>query len=322
MAVATSDSMEVTSNRDVTNEQLAADLAVTDAAPAAEPVAEPVKPTAAATPAAEPTIPETDDDIDPASDAGKRLSKRKQAMQDKIDKATWRFREEERKREALEREIATLKTPKADAAAPASDDRPKLKSFVDRIGTDYDDYESAVEAHAEALTDFKLAARDQASNAAQQTHARQETLHAVATRGQEAHADFDAVLGQFVQQGGRFAPSTAAEAQGPLGDLEQVILQHPIGHSIGYELAKDPALYQRLMASSSRVMFMAEMGKLITRLDGAPSGSPTKPAPVSKTKAPIQPLGHSPIAAESDDDYENMPLSQYVKVMNKKVGRG
>lgn len=323
MAVATSDSMEVTTNRDVTNEQLAADLAVTDT-PSADAAAEPIATPPAATakphePPAEAPTAEDEPEPDPASDAGKKLAGRKRTLQQRIDQVTWEKHQEAAKREALEKELTALKAPKTEPATQ-TDGRPRLKTYIDQIGTTYDTYEDAVDAHADALSDYKLAARDQASNAAQQAHAYQSALHTVRTRGTETHADFDAVLGQFVQQGGTFAPRTPAEANGPLADLEQTILHHPLGHVIAYALAKDAETYQRVVAAPSRVMFMAEMGKLITRVEGVPSGSPAKPAPLSKAKPPIQPLGSSPVA--SDQDPDDLPFGpQYVRTMNKKFGK-
>lgn len=248
---------------------------------------------------------------DPASEAGKQLAKRKQSLQDRIDQVTWEKHEAIREAERLKAEIAAAKQPAKSAADPA---RPTLKSFVDRIGTDFDDYESAVEAHADALTDYKLTAVQQASHAQQFTRARDEALHQTYTRGTSAHADFDAVLGQFVSEGGRLAPSNAAEAQGPLGDLEQVILGHPLGHSVAYEVAKDADLRGRLMGATSRVMFMAEMGKLLTRLEGAPTGSPPKVAPVSKAKPPVQPAKGQPQATggpPGDDASDEEHLAYY-----------
>jgi hypothetical protein len=259
--------------------------------PGAPPEEKTVPPPAADTPA------DTADDAEPdaASAAGKQLAKRKRDMQAAIDKATWEKHEAIRAREKAEAELQALRNPKPDAP---TDGRPKLKSFVDKIGVEggYETYEDAVEAHSEALTDYKLTARDQASNAAQQTHARANALHQTYTRGVEAHADFDAVLGQFVESGGRLAPATAQEANGPLGDLEHVILTHPKGHSVAYEVSKDPALYARLLGASSRAVFMEEIGELLIRLKGAPTGSPVPPAPVSKAKPPVQPAKGQPSA--------------------------
>lgn len=270
---------------------------------------------AVASPKAAPVSTPDDDaeaDADPASEAGKALARRKGSLHERLERLTWEKHEERRKAERLEAELAALKQPKPQT--PPDTGRPKLKDFVARIGTEFDDYESAVEAHVDALSDFKLAEREKASLAASATHARQTALHTVQSRGLEAHADFDAVLGQFVQQGGRFAPATPDEANGPLGDLEQVILTHPKGHTIGYELAKDPALYQRLLSAQSRVMFMDEMGKLIARLEGAPTGSPSTPAPVSKAKPPVQPAKGQPIATDGppgDDADDEAHLRYY-----------
>lgn len=302
---ATVDGVEVSSSSG-TAEELTTSLASPPAqeSPAATPVQEPAP--------GDGTPVSVEKEPDPASEAGKQLSKRRRDMQEAIDRATWEKHEERRAREKAEAELATLKQPKIETKA--DDGRPKLKSFVDRIGSDFDTYEDAVEAHSDALTDYKLAARDSASAATSATHARQQSLNATASKGREAHGDFDAVIGAFVEQGGRFAPANAQEAQGPLGDLESVVLQHPLGASVAYEVAKDSELRARLFGASSRVMFMAEMGKLLTRLEGAPTGSPAKPAPVSKAKPPVQPAKGQPSATggpPGDDASDEEHLAYY-----------
>lgn len=280
-----------------TVEELTAQLAP-EPAVGAEPAKEPAK--------AEPKAaePKAEAEPDPASEAGRTLalarSKKelRAEFEERLSRSTWEKHEERRQREKLETELAALKNPQA--AKSADDDRPKLKDFRDRIGVEngFEDYEEAVDAYTNALADYKLAANAKASNATQHTEARATALRTVESQGQAAHADFDAILGQFVQSGGRFAPGTAAEAQGPLGDLESVIMTHPKGHSVAYEVAKDPELYQRLMAAPSRAMFMEDMGELLTRLKAAPTGSASSAAPVSKAKAPVQPAKASPKAMD------------------------
>lgn len=300
---ATVDGVEVSSSSG-TADELTASLTP----PAPSPVAATESSDATASPAAEPT---PTPDPDPASDAGKQLAAKRKSMQDRIDQLTWEKHEATRRAEKSE---ADLKAKSEPVAAKADDARPKLKAFTDRIGTDFEDYESAVEAHTDALTDYKLATRDSASAAASAQHARQSSLNAAAAKGREAHADFDAVIGEYVNQGGRFAPSNAVEANGPLGDLEAVVLQHPLGHTVAYEVAKDAELRARLMGASSRVLFMAEMGKLLTRLEGAPTGSPPKPAPVSKAKPPVQPAKGQPQATggpPGDDATDEEHLAYY-----------
>lgn len=299
---ATVDGVEVSSSSGTADE-----LTVSLTPPAPSPVSAAESSDATASQAAEPTP-----DPDPASDAGKQLAAKRKSMQDRIDQLTWEKHEATRRTEKLEADLKAKNEPPA--AAKTADARPKLKSFTDRIGTDFEDYESAVEAHTDALTDYKLATRDSASAAASAQHARQSSLNAAAAKGREAHADFDAVIGEYVNQGGRFAPSNAVEANGPLGDLEAVVLQHPLGHTVAYEVAKDAELRARLMGASSRVLFMAEMGKLLTRLGGAPTGSPPKPAPVSKAKPPVQPAKGQPSATggpPGDDASDDEHLAYY-----------
>lgn len=276
-----------------TVEDLTAQLTPQPAA-GAEPAKEAVT-AATAEPAKEP-------DTDPASEAGRTLALAKSKkelraeFEERISRSTWEKHEATRKADKLEAELAALKAPKTDAKT--DDDGPDLESYTGRIGTDFDTYEKAVQAHARDLVRHELARERQASTATQHTQARATALRTVESQGQAAHADFDAILGQFVQQGGRFAPGSAAEAQGPLGDLESVILTHPKGHSVAYEVAKDPELYQRLVAAPSRAMFMEDMGELLTRLKAAPTGSASSAAPVSKAKAPVQPAKASPKAMD------------------------
>ena len=309
---ATLDGVTVESNTG-TAADLAASLETPPAAAPGEgtPTAAPAdggKPAAA--PAAQST---PDGEPDPASEAGKQLSKRRRDMQAAIDKATWEKHEATRRAEKLEAELEALRNPKPTAQASA-EDGPDLDDYVAQIGIKYDTYEKAVQAHARDLVRFELSARDKASVAEQSSRARNDALLQTYTRGVAAHADFDAVLGEFAQSGGRLAPTTPAEAQGPLGDLEQVILTHPQGHAVAYALAKDAELYQRIVTAPTRVMFMAEMGELLTRLKGAPTGSPSEPAPVSRAKPPVQPAKGQPQATggpPGDDASDEEHLRYY-----------
>lgn len=316
---ATVDGVEVeTTNAGSTPESLTASLTPPEPADTSEagtpPAGEPAAGASGAkTKAAAPAATTEPAEPDPASEAGKQLAKRRQSMQYRIDQVTWEKHEAKRKADALEAELAALKNPAA-AKPPTDPARPTLKSFIDRIGTDFDTYEDAVDAHAEALTDYKLAVRDRASSAAQFSHARETALHQTSTRGAAEHADFDAVLGQFAAEGGRLAPSTPAEAQGPLGDLEQVILGHPKGHSVAYHVAKDPELRAQLLGAPTRMVFMEVMGELLTRLKGAPTGSPSTPAPVSRAKPPVQPAKGQPQATggpPGDDASDEEHLAYY-----------
>lgn len=258
-------------------------------------------------PAQEPTS-----DPDPASEAGKTLSKRRREMKDALDLATWEKHEARREADKLKAELDSLKQPKTVAAT--DQDEPDIDAYVARIGSDFQTYEQAQKAFVKDSIQHAFTQRDQASVASTSAHMRQQALAATAAKGKEAHADFDAVIGEFVSQGGRFAPTNAVEANGPLGDLEGVILQHPLGHTVAYEIAKDPELRARLLGASSRVMFMADMGKLLTRLEGAPTGSPPKPAPVSKAKPPVQPAKGQPLATggpPGDDASDDEHLAYY-----------
>lgn len=267
----------------------------------------PPQPVKTAEPPAE--LPDEEDEttaaIDPASEAGKQLARRKQGLKERIDDLTFKWRSTEREREQAREEaaelrakLAALETGGAPAKPKTADsDKPRLKAFTDRIGSDFTDYEEALEAHADALTDWKFAAERKASTADAATRAYQQALHQSHTRGRETHADFDAIIDQFLQRGGALGPApNSPSGPSPLADLQQTILQHPQGHSIAYAVAKDAELYQRLLTAPTQIAFFSEMGKLITRLDGAPAGSPSQEAPVSKATPPVKPVVGQPQA--------------------------
>lgn len=315
MAVASSDSMEVTTNRDVTNEQLATELAVTESELVAEPAEKTPAPSNTAQrsePPAEVAPPNVDDsaDPDPASEAGRKLAGKRKSMQQRIEELTWQRHQEVARREEVEKQLEALKAPKTEPAAAPTDGRPKLKDFVAKIGDTYDTYEDAVEAHTDALSDYKLAARDQASIAEQHTRGYQTALHQTHTRGTEKHADFDAKIEAMVQEGRRFTPF-----------MTDAILSDPdTGHELAYVLATEPETYQALLMAPTLPAASRILGKILSRFEAAPSGSAPKPVPVSKAKPPIQPLGSSPVTA--DQDLDDIPFGPaYVRAANRKYGK-
>ena len=261
---------------------------------------------------ASPTTPavDTDDDAAVTSEAGRALAKAKGKkelrveFEERLSRATFEKHRERERADQLQRELDALKKPTT--AAISDDGKPRLKTFVEQIGTTHESYEDAVEAHAEALADWKLSRERLSSNAERAHHAYTEAQAATAAKGYAAHADFDDVMTQFVQRGGYF-PS-ARENRPPIADA---ILQHPLGHEIAYMLATEPETYQRLIAVQNPIAFAAELGKLLTRLEGAPAGSPPKSVPMSKAGPPVKPVVGQPSATSggppgddaSDDEY-------------------
>lgn len=131
--------------------------------PRAAAVTEPAKadPPAAVTPATDDDAPAVDAKGQPVRGSdGKFVSKRQQAINDKIRDGVERGIAQERaERERLERELAdlrrgapTAKPEQAAAAQPAVTlpAKPKMADFEAQIGTTYDSYAAAVEAYQDA----------------------------------------------------------------------------------------------------------------------------------------------------------------------------
>jgi len=292
MAVSTTVDGVTVESSSGTADDLAASLSLPSAATPKPPssVPSPPPPTTPEQPAAPPTPPPPADDDDaepdPASEAGKTLRQRRRDLQTRLDRANWEKHEERRRAERLEQELAAIRQAQTASKTPAPDGRPKLKDFVAQIGATYEDYESAVEAHTDALSDWKLSAREKASLAAQQQRGFADTVHTSNLRGRESHADFDATMSRFVERGRQFTPFMADAI---LSDPEK-------GHELAYLLATDDAAYDALAQVTTLPQASRLLGSLYARVDGAPPGSPAHAAPVSKAKPPVKPVVGQPAA--------------------------
>lgn len=224
-----------------------------------------------------------------ASEAGKTLAGRKKTARQRIEELTWEREQHRLRAERAETELGALKQPKADAAQ-TDDGKPKAREFVARVGTDYDTYEDAIDAHADALTDWKLAKVQQASTATEAQRAYQSALDRTRVKGVEKHANFDAAIEAFTQSGARFTPF-----------MTDAILTDPdLGHEIAYALATEPDMYQALASAPSYMAATKLLGKLLTRLEAAPPGAPASEVVRTKAQPPITPTRSSPVTtAES-----------------------
>ena len=317
-----SDGYRVTANAE-SPEALSASLVEPAAEPAPETQPTETTPAQPTQPAEQPDADIDEDDdpaaqtVDPASDAGKALAKKKKSLRARIDELTFEKHASRREAEQAKAEAADLRQKLADlergkvqpAAKPQDTGRPTLKAFVERIGTDFESYEDAVDAHAEALADYKLAAERQASSAEQHTRAYQTALHQSYTRGTEKYADYGAMIQRANQENRPFTPAMLA-----------AIAELPEGHDLAYAIAKEPETYQLLVSAPTVRMFDLQLGRVLNRLERAPSGSPPAAAPVSKAKPPYQPVGSSPVA--SDTDLDEQPFGPAYLAALKRKDRG
>lgn len=247
-----------------------------------EPVAaEPVKPAEPAAKAADP---------DPASEAGKELAKQKGSLQARIDELTRKNGESERQYRQREAELlAQLEAVKAggkpaEPAAPA-DAKSEYKRMMALPGapkvSDFDSYEEFQFAASVFVNDVRMLEREQRQQAESRTRGAAEAQTRVYETAKAAHADVDDVMTAFVNAGHVFAPV-----------VQDVIMNHPLGHEIAYALAKDPAKHAAIAAIRHPGLAMIELGKVVAAIEAVKSAAPVA-APVKKVSsapAPMEPV--------------------------------
>jgi hypothetical protein len=253
-----------------------------------EPVEVPV------TPAAKPVeTPATEVEPDPASEAGKALAKQKGRAQERIDELTRKNGETERQyrqREAeLLAELAALKagTKPAEGSteAPKAEGAKEYKRIMALTGapkvSEFDTYEEFQFAASLFVNDVRSAERDQRQQAESATRGAAEAQGRVYEAAKAAHADVDEVMTSFVNAGHRFAPV-----------VQDVVVNHPLGHEIAYVLAKDPARHAAIAAIKHPGLAMIELGKVIAGIEaGAKPAAKAEPVKkVSSAPAPVEPV--------------------------------
>lgn len=226
---------------------------------------------------------------DPASEAGKELAKQKGSLQARIDELTRKNGESERQyrqREAeLLAEIAAAKV-NAKPAEPAA--QPDAKAEYKRIMalpgapkvSDFDTYEEFQFAASLFVTDVRSGERDQRQRAESATRGAAEAQDRVYEAAKAAHADVDEVMTAFVNAGNAFAPV-----------VQDVVMNHPLGHEIAYVLAKDPAKHAAIAAIKHPALALIELGKVIAAIEAKPAAK-VEPVvkKVSSAPAPVEPV--------------------------------
>lgn len=239
-----------------------------------------------------------------ASEAGRKLNGKKKSLQERLDQTTWEKHEAIRKAADLEARLKALEEGKAPAKPQApqadpDDPAPTVEQF--------ETYEEFVDARSAWRARQEYRALRERDERAQADRAMQGRLSDLETKALEKHADFVPVMTEFAESGRSFAANPF---------IHRVILEHPDGHSIAYALAKDPATFDRIHHAPNFAVASVELGKLVARLDAAPTGSaPRAVPPVTRAKAPVSPVGSSPVVSDRDpnaiEDFE-----EYLRVNN------
>lgn len=258
---------------------------------------------------------------DAASDAAKVLNEKKRTYKQRIAEVTWQKHEAERKAAALEQQLRERDAakPAAEPAKPVPDtNRPRLKAFVDKIGSDYETYEDAVDAHADAL----IAYARQSDQTAQQQRLDQQTQRELFTKAQ---ARIDA----FKAKQPDFDPSLVASLIPRGAPSGPAVLDHfffsEVGPELAHHLTLDPAELARI-ASLPYGFAIAALGRLEAKFDTRPETAPTGPAPTAPNytpaKPPIKPVGSSPVTSDDDgdpDDLSEAAVNRHASRENAKI---
>jgi hypothetical protein len=248
----------------------------------------------------------------PAEGEQPPASGKKRTVQDRIDDLTRARRETERQLEAERAERARIA---AELEAIRKGQQPEPQQPAEPVSLtgqpkptieDFDGQADPWGAYVSALAKWEAAEivagerlawqREQAAHAYNVAQARAHEA------GKSAHKDFDETIEAFAESGRKFSPI-----------VTDVILNHPLGPSVAYALAKDPALADRI-SSLHPGAAMLEIGKVVSRLESA-SGSAPVAAPVTKAPAPIRPVGGvSEQSATTSDPSQIESVSEWRRV--------
>lgn len=190
------------------------------------------------------------DDADPqdedaaASEAARKLAKRKRSMQDRLDQVTGKYRDADRRANAAERKLADLRKRMQSGYDP--DQNPELnysldKREADRLQSERDD-----------------AVRDK-------QEARMETWKERASDFKEKHADFEEVA-----------------YRAPIGDeTSELVSDMEDGPAVAYHLGKNPTEARRIDRLPAAQKAFA-LGRLAERLTATPlQRITTAPKPIN-----------------------------------------
>lgn len=245
--------------------------------------------------AAEPPA-EKKEAAEPKAEEGKTVEDgekpaKKAGVPERIKELTDARKKAEEEREALRKELETLKAapktelkaePKKEAAPPpaAADesDKPRLRDFVAKLKTD-EQYEDAVEQHADAVAEWREKRAEAKRAAAEQEKQKGTAMDQFAARVQTSkakHADFEAVTGGL------------ADKMSPV--MRQFSAQHPDGVEVAVHLGRNHDELEAIKKFSD-IEQVGMLGAIAARLKPAASDAPPPKTPISKAPAPPPRVG-------------------------------
>jgi hypothetical protein len=260
------------------------------------------------------TDPETHETPDQGRERGAdgKFAPKRNAIQERIDKAVRAQREAERQVAEMRAEVEQYRS--RTQAPPAPAERPAAAPQYDATKgpqlAEFDNYEDWVDARAEWKAEQKWQ-RIQAESA--EVVAKQKHEQAVRAHSEriEAFAAKTPDYRERIQEAARLPVSVAMEA---------AIIASDHGPAIAYFLATHPeegarlALKTRSVPASAADFVRDTLEALVVNASQTASTGPVAGGHRPNVPAPIKPVGAAPVV--SDPPIEDLPIDEYVERMN------
>lgn len=263
--------------------------------------------------------------IEPKKVDGRTLEGRRQKIYEQVEELTTQRHQTQREVEATRAELARLREEmaqlkpqarpqQAEPAQPREDPEPKIEDFAKLAdGSDNPDPYTAWVFAKNTWGTRQEIKRFAASSAAQQSQV-------------EEHHSWEAKV-EAAEKATPGIREKLRTATVPIHrDTLPYIKRHERGADIAAYLVDHPDIAQRLVTLHP-VEQIGQIGEIVGELKAsalaAKGGSAAPARPVSQARAPIQPLGTSPVASSPDPD-ESESLAQFVRrnnAIDRKAGR-
>lgn len=279
---------------------------------------------------AEPVVDEKKPEPEPVAAKDDRNSdgtfkKKRNDPQARIDELTGKFRDEERRRIALEAELQTFKAPKAAIAPPKSaigeDAEPDPADLTKYPDGQYD------RKFAEDLARWVFKQESaKSADAKQKQSVAEESDRAKTT----ARTTYQTRIAEVIAADPRFLDSLSdnvkqlrpywmlepGEQATAKTELAEIVSQHPLlDRFLRYFSDNDPDLQR--FATLPPGVFHREFGKLEARLEAAPVRGSAPSAPISQAKPVIKPLTSTPSAVDDSTLDDDLPIEEFIRRGNR-----
>jgi hypothetical protein len=230
-----------------------------------------------------------------ASDAGRTLAKRRGSFQSRINELTREREDERRRREALERELETLRRPLMTPPLPEPREQ------------DYDNYAELEKAKFDYAADQNYRrnrlAEQQAAEAALAQASQDDAQRAFQDRIARAKSelpDFEAVVNVPL-------PVSA--------EMRDAIVGSDIGPRLAYYFAQNQQEAAKLAELRGADAYRA-IGKLEARLEAAPTATAPAAAVTNTAPAPVRPVTGGATASRLPLDHPDVSFREYEQRRN------